>query len=260
LRKALGGHWSIGSQLIDTNTFKGWFSSDITEATANFKALDGVPNSMLPSVVIANTPQLAVTISYYCYNAVLTSMLAASEYSSYGATSKALRVTWPVKGSQQRSTYWLSIPYKYGVPILVLYMVLHWLISQSLYYLLLVTYNAANEPQSTVSSLGYSVGPIFLSILVGSIMVLVLIVLAFRKFRSIIPVTGSTSVAISAACHPPRGEVGETAVLGPVQWGETTLLPLWATESSDGTNDGPKGHCSFTSLEVSKPTLMKLYT
>jgi hypothetical protein len=140
-------------------------------------------------------------------------------------------------------------------------MILHWLVSQSIFYLLLITYDPANEPVPgiEISSLGYSSSPIFLSIIVGSIMVLVLIVLAFRKFKSTVPVTGSTSVAISAACHLPRDEVGETAVLGLVKWGETTMSPDWAMESFGGIDDGQKGHCSFTSLETRKPTLMKLY-
>ncbi|KAJ6000823.1 hypothetical protein N7481_001232 [Penicillium waksmanii] len=250
-----------GTKWISANTFKNWFSSDVDMSDDNIIGGNSMGLTMLASVVIANTPQLAITISYYCYNAVLTSMLAAGEYSSYGASSKALRVTWPVKGSQQRSTYWLSIPYKYGVPILVLYMTLHWLVSQSIFYLLLITYDPANEPVPglEISSLGYSSSPIFLSIIVGSIMVLVLIVLAFRKFKSTVPVTGSTSVAISAACHLPRDEVGETAVLGLVKWGETTMSPDWAMGSFGGIDDGQKGHCSFTSLETKKPTLMKLY-
>jgi hypothetical protein len=224
-------------------------------------SVDSAGLTMLSCVVIANTPQLAITIGYYCYNALLTSMLAADEYSSYGASPKALRVTWPVKGSKQHSTYWLSIPYKYGVPVLVLYMILHWLISQSLFYLLVITYNPANEldPGINISTLGYSPGPIFLSIIVGTIMLLVLVVLALRKFKSTVPVTGSNSAVISAACHLPGDEVGETAVLGLVKWGETTMSPNWAIENFGGIDDGQKGHCSFTSLETKTPTLMKLY-
>ncbi|KAJ9492264.1 hypothetical protein VN97_g996 [Penicillium thymicola] len=38
----------------------------------------------LSSVVIANIPQLIITVSYFFYNSVLTSMLATAEYSSYG--------------------------------------------------------------------------------------------------------------------------------------------------------------------------------
>lgn len=213
---------------------------------------------MLASVVVANIPQLAITISYYCYNAVLTSMLAASEYNSYGANRKSLRVTWPVKGSQQRSTYYLSVPYKYGVPVLILYMLLHYLVSQSIFYILLIAYDPQDvmDTGTTISSLGYSSMPIFLSILVGTIMVLLLIVLAFRRFKSNMPIPESSSVAISAACHLPKGEDGNVAVLEKLKWGETPVPAAWIVDTFD---DEQKRHCSFSSLEVQKPSLMSLY-
>lgn len=250
-----GEHW------LSAETFKNWFSSDVDISDDNIIEGDTVGISMLASVVVANTPQLIITMSYYCYNAVMTSMLAASEYSSYGTNRKGLRVTWPVKGSEQRSTYWLSVPYKYGVPILLLYMILHYLISQSIFYLLLITYDPLGNPADSkkISSLGYSSMPIFLSILVGAIMVLILIVLGFRKFNSTLPITGSSSVAISAACHLPKGEDGYTAVLGKVRWGETPMPPTWAMENTETLDGRQKGHCTFTSLEVERPSLIKLY-
>lgn len=107
---------------------KQWFSSDVD--VSSYSIIGGrIEWSMLSAVVFANIPQLILTVSYYCYNAVLTSILAAAEYNSYGVKRKALRVTWTIKNSQQRSTYWLSVPYRYIAPILALYMVLHWLVS-----------------------------------------------------------------------------------------------------------------------------------
>ena len=95
---------------------------------------------ILGAVVIANVPQLILAICYYCYNSVLTNMVAAAEYSTYGMSKQPLRVTWPVAGSQQRSTYWLSLPYQYAVPHLGMFTILHWLISQSIFYVRLVPY------------------------------------------------------------------------------------------------------------------------
>lgn len=212
----------------------------------------------LSSVVVANAPQLVISLSYYGYNNVLTSMLVAAEYSSYGVARKPLRVTWPLKGSQQRSTYWLSLPYQYNIPILAIYMILHWLISESFFYVLTVPY-ALDQPDThfTTRSLGYSALPIFLSLLVGSLMLLILFGLAFRRFKSNIPLAGLCSAAISAACHPPEDDL-DTAALGPVRWGETTTMPAWMSDHSGGPED-QKGHCSFTSLDTMMPSLTKLY-
>ncbi|OOO12031.1 hypothetical protein OAory_01085010 [Aspergillus oryzae] len=121
--------------------------------------------SEMQGVVTANSVQLLVTVGYYFYNSVLTSMLASAEYSSYGTDRKPLRVTWPVKGSQQRSTYWLSVPYKYGIPVMILFMVIHWFASQALYYVLLIPYSPDDQPLygEKFSSLGASVLPMFIA-------------------------------------------------------------------------------------------------
>ncbi|KAB8253093.1 hypothetical protein BDV35DRAFT_375515 [Aspergillus flavus] len=121
--------------------------------------------SEMQGVVTANSVQLLVTVGYYFYNSVLTSMLASAEYSSYGTDRKPLRVTWPVKGSQQRSTYWLSVPYKYGIPVMILFMVIHWFVSQALYYVLLIPYSPDDQPLygEKFSSLGASVLPMFIA-------------------------------------------------------------------------------------------------
>ncbi|CAG8898361.1 unnamed protein product [Penicillium egyptiacum] len=213
----------------------------------------------LSSVVVANIPQLIITVSYFFYNSVLTSMLATAEYSSYGASPNPLRVTWPIKDSMQRSTYWLSMPYQYGVPLLVVYMILHWLISQSIFYVRVMAYDWIGRPiyQFSVSSLGYNPLAIFISLLVGAFMVCLLLGLSFRRFKSEIPLAGACSAAISAACHVPKDELLDRAGQGPVTWGETVASPSWAGDFGGIEDD--KGHCSFTSLETVRPSLSKMY-
>ncbi|OQE39937.1 hypothetical protein PENCOP_c006G06082 [Penicillium coprophilum] len=243
-------------QWISTSQFQNLFSSDVDESDYHTFDVVGV-KGMLQSVVFANIPQLAVTICYYCYNAVLTSMLAAAEYSSYGFERKALRVTWPIKSSQQRSTYWLSIPYRYSVPVLLLYMTLHWTISQSIFYLEIVTYTVLDLKLWSTSSLGYSSTFILFSILVGVVMILTLCILGLRRLKSNAPLAASCSAAISAACHPPTHENLDVAIRGKLKWGQTTSLPV---ESINSEGDEPgKGHCSFTSSSTVEPTLTKRY-
>ncbi|OQE46496.1 hypothetical protein PENCOP_c001G06293 [Penicillium coprophilum] len=215
--------------------------------------------STLSSVVIANIPQLVITVSYFFYNSVLTSMLATAEYSSYGASSKPLRVTWPIKDSTQQSTYWLSMPYQYGVPLMVAYMILHWLISQSIFYARVTMYDWAGQQidEYSINSLGHRPLAILISILVGGFMVCLLLGLSVRKFKSEIPLAGACSAAISAACHLPKDEDLDHAARGSVMWGETVASPSWAGDFGGIEDD--KGHCSFTSLETVRPSLSKMY-
>lgn len=60
---------------------------------------------------------------------------------------------------EQRSTYWLQLPYAYSIPLITASATLHWLISQSI-FLMRVSYNS-NDPgedptEADISSLGIS--------------------------------------------------------------------------------------------------------
>lgn len=222
--------------------------------TVDLEALASAP--ALASVLVANTPQFAVTISYYFYNNVLTTMLAASEYNSYGTKRRGLRVSWPREQTAQRSTYWLSIPYKYSLPLLVTYMALHWTISQSLFYVRILPYDLDLQISSdgATSSLSYSPVAILISILLGALMLAVLLVLALcRRHQSIIPLAGSCSVAISAACHSGVDEDSSTSALREVMWGKTETFPEGLVAEDDF------GHCSFSAKEVRQPDSQALY-
>ncbi|KAJ6130299.1 hypothetical protein N7512_003079 [Penicillium capsulatum] len=236
-----------------------WWRDGLLSESYSQVDLKSTKLTTLGCIVVANTPQLAVTLSYYGFNSVLTSMLAAAEYNSYGTRPKPLRVTWPVKGSKQKSTYWLSVPYQYAIPVMVVYTVLHWLISQSIFYVLLIPFHSNGQPNDklTVSELGYSPLPIFLAILVGGLMACILIGLSFRQFPSQMPLAGTCSIALSAACHPGKDENLDSAALGYLKWGETAAAPAWAADHFDGIEQ--KGHCSFSVLDVEQPSSERVY-
>ncbi|KAI9924291.1 hypothetical protein MW887_007241 [Aspergillus wentii] len=241
---------------VGTASVKFWWNLGFGTENVNI-LVEGYKNlPIINYVVLANTPQFIVTISYYFYNSVVTSMLAAAEYSSYGVERKPLRVSWPKKGSSQRSTYWLSIPYQYGIPLLITYAALHWLISQSLFYVKVVPYdlNQHRSDENITSTLGYSPIAIFIALLVGILMVLALFVPACcRRFKSIMPVAGSCSTAISAACHTPPGEDRETVALKEVMWGETMPMP------DEMEIEANTFHCGFSARQVLRPSRETFY-
>lgn len=73
--------------------------------------------------------------------------------------------------------------------------------------------------------------------------------MGLRRFKGNMPVAGSCSVAIAAACHRPREDVD--AAFLPVQWGEVVSV---------SRNDGEEvGHCCFTSLDVEPMVRGKMY-
>ena len=90
-------------------------------------------------------------------------------------------------------------------------------------------------PETLVSMCGYSPCAIMITLVVGTIYVLTIVVMGFRKYPIGMPLSATCSGAISAACHPPPDEVD--AALLPVQWGVVNVM--------NGV-----GHCSFSSKTV----------
>src|SRR5262245_26110730 len=127
-------------------------------------------------------------------------MVMAKEWSDFAYERKTLRVTAP-EGAQ-RSTYYLQLPYGYAIPLLGSSMLLHWLTSQALFLDRRVVEQVwwsvpyENGPYSSISAVGYSPLAAMFSLILGSIMVLGLVALGFKKYKPGIPLAGSCSAAI----------------------------------------------------------------
>ena len=172
-------------------------------------------------------------------------MLLAREWSEYAHRRRYLRVTSP--RDNQRSTYYLHLPYRYGFPLMTSMIILHWLISQSLFLVRIKIIGDAYNEEPTLSQVGYSLIAILFSIFAGSSMILALIGLGFRRFSSGIPLAASDSAAISAACHPPKDDVGASKKR--VMWGEVL----------ETVDESEPGHCTFTSKDVHAPVQGRQY-
>ncbi|KAF9060494.1 hypothetical protein BDP27DRAFT_420498 [Rhodocollybia butyracea] len=81
--------------------------------------------SIITSVVLANLPQLIFSMIYLVFNSLCTKLFLALEWSSYAHSRKPLRVSDP--HGEQRSTYFLNIPFRFGVPLMAYSSLLHWL-------------------------------------------------------------------------------------------------------------------------------------
>ena len=210
---------------------------------------------MIATVLIANSPQILLSFLYFAYNGIFTCMLLAEEWNSYATKRNPLRVTSPIGG--QRSTYRLQLPYRYGVPLLIGSSLLHWFVSQSIFLVRVNTIGPDDDlgtgvesPGEGISTCGYSPIAMIVVIILGSIVVLLGICFGFRKSKGGMPLAGSCSAAISAACHPPETDVN--ASLKRVMWG------VFAGESFQYEGDCVS-HCSFTSSEVEAPVVGNLY-
>ncbi|KAL8728643.1 MAG: hypothetical protein Q9166_005258 [cf. Caloplaca sp. 2 TL-2023] len=228
----------------------------------NFNTLDfhrGETPSILKLILVANAPQMVLSLLYFAYNGLFTSMLLADEWSRFAAERKGLRVTCP--SSEQRSTYRLQLPYRYSIPLLTISAVLHWLVSQSLYVVIMKTYDYDGKfLREAIKSCGYSPRAILTTICVGAVVIIFGIANGFRRYKPGIPLVGSCSAAISAACHPPEGDDKPSSKA--VQWGSCGSGATLGKTGDDPTlslGEDAIGHCSLTSFDVEPPIEGALY-
>ena len=148
-------------------------------------------------------------------------MTMTAEYNDFAVKRKTLRVSRP-KG-QQRSTYYLQLPYRYSVPLIICSGILHWMISQSLFPVYLTYFDNAGvaRPDRDISACGWSAIAVIFTLILGTVMVLVLCILGCRKLNTGMPVMRSNSLDIGAACHPPVPDIN--MALQPVSYGATNV-------------------------------------
>ncbi|KAL8727294.1 MAG: hypothetical protein Q9181_005758 [Wetmoreana brouardii] len=202
-------------------------------------------NSMFATVIIANLPQVIISYIYVLFNSLYTCMVVGREWTQFATNRKTLRVSSPV--GAQRSTYWLQLPYRYSVPLIISSSLLAWLASQSLFMVkinVLDDYTRTVQADKSILSCGYSPGAIVLAIIVGTLIMLGAALLGLRTYTPGMPLAATCSAAISAACHAPEDDP-DAAVL-PVQWGVVSV--------KDGI-----GHCCFSSKLVAPPIPGQMY-
>ncbi|KAI1856560.1 hypothetical protein JX265_011519 [Neoarthrinium moseri] len=198
------------------------------------------PAGLISNVLLANLPQLLISIIYVFYNAMLSTFMVQREFSLMHKPGKRkpLRVSEPT--GIQRSSYFISLPLRYGIPLYASSGMMHWLISQSLFLARITAIDPDGRYDSTYSfsTCGYSPIAIFITILVGVTLVVGIVAIGARKYDGTMSMVSTNSRAISAACHVLEGDREHGYIL-PIQWGVVHAK-------------GDVGHCAFTTAPDSK--------
>ena len=253
------GVLNINKQFDTTFNINDWFNYGFGQLKSRAMVTngdgrdgDGRDLGLLGSVLLANFPQLVLSFLYFFLNSVITSMVLAQEWSDYAYKLKPIRVSYPKLG--QRSTYFLQLPYRYGAPLLILSALLHFLISESIFLAQVQYFNERGEimkfAANAVSTCGWSPLGVAITVIVAVLVLSVVIILGYRRHKPGIPLAGSCSLAIAAACHVPDG----TDTTAPMKWG--AVKPSSMTEF-DGS--GKFGHCAFSNLDAPLPEDGKIY-
>ncbi|KAL6364354.1 hypothetical protein LRP88_02274 [Fusarium phalaenopsidis] len=229
----LGSLWRLG------------FGAVTGEALISTKG-NSIVNSftMTQAVLLANLPQFIFSGLYFQYNGLLTGMLAANEWSDFGRKKKGLRVSSDPRG-EQRSRYFLQLPYRWSIPLILMSMLIHWMISQSIF---IVAIDLVDEFATTC---GYSPAAIVAVVITAVVMALAVVITGYRRLPTAMPVVGSCSLGIAAACHG----------LGDADRSDEALVPLiWGAMTHPDEVSGNTGHCGFSSNDVDQPYEGGLYS
>lgn len=191
---------------------------------------------------VANFPQILLSFCYLSVNNICTFLASAEEWNNLADTRKGLRVSRPV--GQQRSTYFLQLPYKWAIPLITTSSVLHWLLSQSFFFVQVDTY--ANGFTDSRAGCGFSSLSIYIFFIVALMLLCAVGWVATRPAQQKMPIAASCSFVISAACHPPQNTTD--VQLMKVKWGVVEKLNLGGT-----------GHCCLSASFVKKPEVGEIY-
>ncbi|KAI1455288.1 hypothetical protein F4805DRAFT_468796 [Annulohypoxylon moriforme] len=191
--------------IISTNSLVGSFVESDQNAFLDLRI------SFMSGVLLANSPQLLLSFCYLTYNNLFTRLQMAREWSLYSEGYHPLRVTDP-KG-EQFSTYRLQLPFKYSIPLILVSIVLHWLLSNTIYLFIstggyfgtdnFIEGGSADLslPPNTAVAIGYSGYSLLGLMMVSCLLILVPFFLSWNRLPSNMVNIGCNSLALSAACH-----------------------------------------------------------
>ena len=199
---------------------------------------------VITMAIVANLPQIFLAVAYLLYMGIVTTMFLAADWSSFAFKPQTLMVSTPLQ--KQRGTWMFGAPPVWGITLMVLQTLFHWLVSQSIFVVKLQVYNKDGSPvapsrdkpdYSQITNAGYSPIAIIFSIIAAGLLLLSSIGIMCRRFQAGAPPVVSTCTgAISSACHPSNGHIG--MVYGEFMWG-----------ANGGYHNGV-GHCSLVPVEM----------
>lgn len=189
----------------------------------------GVHTGIIGNSVIANLPQLMISSMYFTLLSIATSQLVEREWNRFGYEPRRLRTTFPSPG--ESSMWYLSVPYSYSGPLLVLFIWLHLCVSQSLFAAevsfytydgrlgpLTFTFNEtiARTEGLTLSTLCAAPVAIIVAFWLLAVIVILVGLNARRMYHPEMPYPGSDTTVIAACTR--SDQEAESLLQGRIMW------------------------------------------
>lgn len=191
-----------------------------------------VQASVLRITAIANLPQFILAVMWILYMDIYTSMAFARDWSRFEYQPQTLMVTEP--RGRQRSLWLMGLPWFQATFLTLMQALMHYLLSQSIFPVRIQAFdeNGVVDPEHLVSNIGYSPIAMLVTMIICGFLFVLLLWVGKWHMPSTMPIAGTCSAAISAACHPTMRSFGMEC--GYLRWGEVQ------------TYQGMQRHCSMT--------------
>ena len=125
--------------------------------TANAVCAHQGKMGLFVNILISNVWQVMISLLYIGHNALLSCMMVANEWFGFATHRKTLRVSAP-RGIQ-RSSYTLSMPLRYGIPMMLIFSMEHWILSQATFIVRVNRTDYQGNSSYGWTTSGYSIIP-----------------------------------------------------------------------------------------------------
>jgi uncharacterized membrane-anchored protein YitT (DUF2179 family) len=225
--------------------------------------------NILALFVLVNIPQVLVSYIYLGLNNIMTTMLVMAEWCGYSAVSerqpKGLRVSSPLPDTEQRSTYFLSLPYRWSIPIMTILTVIHWLVTEVFFLVQVDVHTENSGAPNSIKSIRYmflSNSTLWFIVLpLGVLSISILVAMSKAKtFPASIPLAGCCSASIAAACQPSRVQQDTSGLAKTFPSDLATKALIWGVVERPEEMEFGIGHATFTADDVSPLEEDRMYT
>lgn len=154
---------------------------------------------LLANLLSLGSIHLVVSIAYLFYSHLWSRMLAAAELNAFAKIPARLRVTLPIHGA--RSTYYLSTKPHFSVLLVVALTLIHFFTTKAPNVIVIEVYDVMGRYSHQHITYGISTVSALLALRLGFFMLCALAFGLEKKLHAGMPVLGTCSMAISAACR-----------------------------------------------------------
>jgi hypothetical protein len=207
-------HWNFQTMLDLGFDLPLLWNRDIFEGLMTYSDADSPRTSYISGAILTNLPQIGLSAFYLTSNHFYTCFFRGVEFQSYSTHRRGLRVSRPKRGTAQRQAHYLQLPLRYSIPKIMVFILLHTLLSQTLFLRrTYATYPTSYTDRTAigkklVSLVGYSpLGALCFAVLLAVVVLGTTIVAAIPIDWIWKGTDGNSRVIADSCAYPPRARV-----------------------------------------------------